>query len=66
MAKSKEELNALKEDVETVNKKLRELTPEELEQVTGGWVAAFGIADAKFASVAEGKPGDNAGFWSVR
>ena len=34
--KSKEELDALKEEVETVNGKLQELTPEELEQVTGG------------------------------
>ena len=34
--KTKEELNALKEEVETVNKKLHELTEEELEQVTGG------------------------------
>ena len=62
--KTKEELNALKEEVETVNKKLHELTSEELEQVTGGWVAA--IAGAQFASVAEGKPGENAGFQSVR
>ena len=37
--KTKEELNALKVEVETVNKKLAELTDEELEQVTGGgWV----------------------------
>ena len=36
MSKSKEELNAIKEEVETVNKKLHELTEEELEQVTGG------------------------------
>ena len=34
--KTKEELNALKEEVETLNKKLHELTNEELEQVTGG------------------------------
>ena len=34
--KTKEELNALKEEVETVSKKLHELTEEELEQVTGG------------------------------
>ena len=34
--KSKEELNALKEEVETVNEKLQKLTPEELEQVNGG------------------------------
>ena len=39
-------------------KERRELTPEELEQVTGG--------TNQFASVAEGKPGDNAGFRSVR
>ena len=36
MSKSKEELDALKEEVETVNGKLQELTPEELDQVTGG------------------------------
>ena len=34
--KTKEELNALKEEVETLNKKLRELTEEELAQVSGG------------------------------
>ena len=34
--KSKEELNALKEEVETLDKKLRELTDEELKQVIGG------------------------------
>ena len=34
--KSKEELNKLKEEVESVNEKLQELTDEELEQVTGG------------------------------
>ena len=36
--KTKEELNALKEEVEAVSKKLHELTEEELAQVTGGWV----------------------------
>ena len=34
--KTKEELNALKEEVETLNKKLAELTDEELVQVCGG------------------------------
>ena len=34
--KTQEELNALKEEVETVSKKLHELTKEELSQVTGG------------------------------
>ena len=34
--KSKEELNALKEEVETLNKKLQELSEDELQQVSGG------------------------------
>ena len=34
--KSKEELNALKEEVEALNTKLAVLTEEELTQVTGG------------------------------
>ena len=37
--KTKEGLDALKEEVESVNEKLHELTPEELEQVTGGLVS---------------------------
>ena len=35
--KTKEELNALKEEVENVNRKLHELTEEELAQVSGGF-----------------------------
>lgn len=35
--KSKEELNAIKEALDALNEKCRELTPEELEQVTGGF-----------------------------
>ena len=34
--KTQEELNALKEEVETLNKKLAELSEEELAQVVGG------------------------------
>ena len=42
MSKTKEELNKLKEEVEAVNEKLHELTPEELEEVNGGsFVAGF-------------------------
>ena len=36
--KTTEELNALKEEVEALNKKLHELTEEELAQVSGGVV----------------------------
>ena len=36
MSKTKEELDALKEEINNVNEKLKELTPEELEQVNGG------------------------------
>ena len=35
--KTPEELNALKEEVETLNEKLRELTDEQLEQVAAGY-----------------------------
>ena len=35
--KTREELNALKEEVETVSRKLHELSEEELEQVNGGF-----------------------------
>ena len=34
--KTPEELNALKEEVEALNKKLAELSDEELQQVAGG------------------------------
>ena len=34
--KTKEELNALKEEVETLNSKLAELTDDELKEVVGG------------------------------
>ena len=34
--KSKEELTALKEEIEVLNKKLAELTEDELMQVSGG------------------------------
>ena len=34
--KTAEELNALKEEIEALNKKLAELTEEELAQVSGG------------------------------
>ena len=39
MSKTKEELDALKEEVETVNEKLAELTEEEIAQVSGGLVS---------------------------
>ena len=42
--KTKEELNALKEEVETLNKKLAELSEDELKQVSGG-VSESGILD---------------------
>ena len=36
MAKTQEELNVIKEEVETLNKKLAELTDEELKNIAGG------------------------------
>lgn len=53
--KTKEELNAIKEEVDTVSKKLAELSEDELKQVTGG------ILPILFTSVAQGtmRPGVN-------
>ena len=45
--KTKEELNALKKEVETLNKKLAELTEEELEQASGGITSMEGIGVEK-------------------
>ena len=47
--KTKEELNALKEEVEALNKKLRELTEEELAQVEGG----AGLENSALRAVAQ-------------
>ena len=43
--KTKEELNALKEEVETLNKKLAELTEDELRLVAGGTEVGFFFDD---------------------
>ena len=47
--KTKEELNALKEEVEALNRKLAELTDDEMEQVAGGLIPIpyFGSALAQ-------------------
>ena len=55
MAKTKEELNKIKEEVEAVNEKLAELTEEDLEQVTGGLARCRGEHDV--APVIHNLPG---------
>ena len=45
--KSKEELNALKKEVEAVNEKLQELTPEEIAQVNGGGIGDHPIPEQR-------------------
>ena len=49
--KTKEKLNALKEEVETVNEKLHELTDEELAQVSGGVLPDGGKPDVGLPGV---------------
>ena len=51
MAKTKEELNALKKEVEAVNEELQELTPEELEQISGGTLNSRIYCDCEGRSV---------------
>ena len=45
MVKTQEELNVIKAEIETVGEKIKELTEEELAQVTGGqdlkWIQLF-------------------------
>ena len=60
--KTKEELNKLKEEVEAVNEKLQELTPEEIAQVTGGVASVYikqieAGAELGFESVKQEFPG---------
>ena len=43
--KSKNELSALREEVEALSKKLRELTEDELAEVTGGRMKAMTLVD---------------------
>ena len=50
--KTKEELNEIKEEIEKLDKKLRELTDEELEQVTGGgYRPGVGVAVALYGTL---------------
>ena len=59
MSKSKEELNALKEEVESVNEKLQELTEEELEQVRGGLDKEFLAKKSQWIFGGDGYVEDN-------
>lgn len=51
--KTKEELNALKEEAENLNKKLHELTEEELEQVIGGIKVDTDDSDNLYRKIAD-------------
>ena len=55
--KTKEELNTLKEEVEAVNEKLAELTPEEIAQVSGGGHAIVFYGDLGIGLDAAIQPG---------
>ena len=59
MSKTKEELDALKEEINKVNEKICELTPEELEQVNGGVtvpVKGEDIVKTNTTEALQGKP----------
>ena len=58
--KTKEELNALKDEVEALNKKLAELTDEKLAEIMGGWSCVggiLGISDSSNITIPGFKPG---------
>ena len=48
--KTKEELNALKEEVETVSEKLAELTEEEIAQISGGLPARYRLGAGRLGA----------------
>ena len=54
--KTKEELIALKEEVETLNKKLAELSEDELAQINGGLIPPLPRADNPFHGIFDGNP----------
>ena len=54
MSKTKEELDALKEEINKVNEKICELTPEELEQVNGGHVGLLTSPKASLTCTSRG------------
>ena len=56
--KNKEELTALKEEVETLNKKLSELSDDELKQVSGGLAPFIGFDESDYDVIWE-KDGDD-------
>ena len=52
--KTEEELNALKAEVAALDKKLRELSVEELEQVTGGTAkSGYYLPVSEFSGIAD-------------
>ena len=58
---TQEELNVIKEEIETLNKKLAELTDEELEQVSGGDGSEYKPRGCYITNVNDtptGSPGD--------
>ena len=58
--KTKVELNELKEEVEILSRKLRELTDEELEQVTGGCLYKEYVWGQDFMPIILGNLGETA------
>ena len=63
--KTKEELNVIKEEIETLNNKLRELTEEELAQVTGGNDPHFLVPpDSPPPEIRQPGTGAHGGFYS--
>ena len=58
--KTKKELNEIKEEIETLSRKLRELTDEELEQVTGGCLYKEYVCGQDFIPIILGNLGEPA------
>ena len=66
MAKTQEELNALKKEVETINNKLKELTDEELKQVAGGAGTVFWWGESEVTDSKDFERKSGHGTWEIK
>ena len=65
MTKTEKELKELKEDCITLTKKLRELTKEELQEVTGGVVWLYEKSVDDFTMSQSGSRQEVIGNWEI-
>ncbi len=61
--KTKEEMTAIKEDVETLNSKLAELSENELKEVTGGFIPPYPLSGLTLKTGCKDTNGNDPNGW---